>query len=203
MSAEIIEFEPRKAQWVVNEFRKNGNAPLAKLHLQDAESFNTYVERLNEASDRKYENDFVQIYRKHSPMLNVNHDAINRIKTEFVELTKKFQYKNVKISDNVIMTHDSQLDSILIALERYRTITGGLEEHMLPDYEVSILEDLRKNSSHALMAIKNDTDAIFQFIQDNEEDINALPNGKFYMNFVMGIRDSLLALGKIINEYCL
>jgi Mg2+ and Co2+ transporter CorA len=202
MTAQVIKFGPHKAKKLAEEFKNTGKVSLSKQHLSDAKLFNDYLEYLNAESGHVYENDLVQIYRKFSPIYNVDQESIDKIKNEFTIVISNLKYKNIHISDEVVMISASQVDSVLISLAKYRTYNGSLDLNMLPDYELHILELLKEKKTDILKAIKDDSDSIFNFLQKHEASIKNISTGKIFSAYVMNLRDSILEVARMITEFC-
>lgn len=196
MTADIIEFYPRKAKWIAEKYINTGKAPIAKYYKENSQEFSKFVDDLNASSDRIYEDAFVKIYQQYYPPNN-NKKAEN-IKKEFDNLMYNLQYKELKFSDNVIQVGDCDLESILYSLEKYKKCSTD----ELPVYEKSILGDLQKNSKTVLEALKVDADAIWEYMETHQDDIMKLSTGKTYMTYIMRIRETLLEYAKLVNSYC-
>jgi hypothetical protein len=202
MSADIINFGPHKAKQLVDEYRNSGKVSLSKLHLEDAKKFNDFLEYLNKESDHKYEQEFVEIYRKYSPLYNVNQENIDHIKKEFTELLQNLSYKNVHISDEIYMIGGNQIESMLLSLSKYRSYNGSINIAVLPDYEARVFQLLIENQKAILTAVKEDSDAIINFLQKYEGDIRKLPTGQIFNSYVMNFRDAILDIAKMVTEFC-
>lgn len=199
MTADIIQFNPHKAKWIVDKYVNTGEVPIAKSYKSNFNELSKFLETLNASSDRKYEEKFVEIYQKcnKSSKFVANKDVEN-IKNEFTLLMNNLTYKKLEFSDNVIKIGDCDLESILYSLEKYR----GMNVDEFPEYEKRILHDLRQNSKVILEALKIDADSIWEFMNKNEETIMSLSIGKTYMAFIMRIRETILEYAKIVNLYC-
>lgn len=196
MSADIIEFYPRKAKWIAEKYINTGKAPIAKYYKENSKEFSKFVDDLNVSSDRVYEDTFVSIYQQY-----YKNDYTNQhkhIKEEFDKLMLNLKYKDLKFSDNVIQIGDCDLESILYSLEKYKKCSFN----DLPEYEKAILGDLQRNSKPVLESLKVDADAIWEYMETHKDDIMKLSTGKTYMTYIMRIRETLLEYAKLVNSYC-
>lgn len=194
MTADIIEFYPKKAKWIAEKYINTGKAPIAKYYKENSQEFSKFVDDLNASSGRIYEDAFVKIYQQYYPTNN----KADHIKKEFEKLMYNLTYKELKFSDNVIQVGDCDLESILYSLEKYKKCSFG----DLPYYEKAILGDLKQNSKTVLEALKVDSDAIWEYMETHKDDIMKLSTGKTYMTYIMRIRETLLEYAKLVNSYC-
>lgn len=150
--ADILQYDPHKAKKMVETFRKSGKVDIAKQYKEKPEDFLT---RLNDASSRKFEEDFIEMYKKVAP----NHT--NAVREDYTETIKKLQYPLFDIPGVNATPVSAKLDTALKVVSRVVHIK---EHEYVPDYEKELISFLQKNCDTVIQTLKEDVHTVTDFI---------------------------------------
>ncbi len=150
--AEIHHYDPHKAKKMVEHFRKTGKVDIAKKYKDDPDEF---ITRLNDASGRKYEDDFIRMYRKVAP----NHSAI--VKQEYTDMVRTLKYPLYHVPDVKTTPVSTKIES---ALRIAANLVNIQDMEYIPDYEKPVMTYLHHNSDEIITMFKDDVKTVTDFI---------------------------------------